>query len=267
MNKHFLFIIGAPALLVLVIIVAGIYRLGVTPTEVSVIGDENVNRELVDPIDGYENGRVANPNTPSAPVQRGKLAADTFTGTLTKVDTACFADGECYIEVDGKHVTAITGWSQEIAGTVQGVPGFGDLESHIGEQVEVYAQRLSPGNYTLYGSEGFYIRLLNGSDEGVGQTTPGSAGAGVSGSMPPQQGIAIGEPNPSAPRPEPTGGCMIGGCSSQLCIDARDGGGMSTCEWRESYACYQTATCERQASGQCGWTETPALTQCLSQVE
>lgn len=56
--------------------------------------------------------------------------------------------------------------------------------------------------------------------------------------------------------------CYTGGCSGQLCSDRQDM--VSTCEYREEYACYQTATCERQASGQCGWTETPSLLQCLS---
>ncbi len=55
--------------------------------------------------------------------------------------------------------------------------------------------------------------------------------------------------------------CFVGGCSSQVCSDQPDM--MSTCEWRESYACYRTATCERQASGQCGWSETAELKSCL----
>lgn len=59
-----------------------------------------------------------------------------------------------------------------------------------------------------------------------------------------------------------TGGCYIGGCSSQLCSDDDDLA--STCEWTDAYACYDTATCERQATGECGWTETPALKQCLA---
>ena len=56
-------------------------------------------------------------------------------------------------------------------------------------------------------------------------------------------------------------GCFIGGCSSQLCSD--QGGVGSTCEWLEEYACYRTATCERQPDGACGWTPTPELTACL----
>lgn len=56
-------------------------------------------------------------------------------------------------------------------------------------------------------------------------------------------------------------GCVITGCSSQLCAEEDM---VSTCEYRESYACYKTATCERQADGKCGWTETTELTQCLN---
>lgn len=89
----------------------------------------------------------------------GKLKADTFSGKLEEVNTGCYADGECYVVVGGKHVTVIMGWSQETVGSVQGVPSFGDLESHIGEEVEVYAQDKSDGMYTLYGSEGFYVKL------------------------------------------------------------------------------------------------------------
>ena len=89
----------------------------------------------------------------------GKLKVANFSGPLEEVNTGCFADGECYVVVDGKHVTAIMGWSQETVGSVQGVEGFGDLENHIGKEVEVYAQDTGDGKYTLYGSEGFYIKL------------------------------------------------------------------------------------------------------------
>ena len=65
-----------------------------------------------------------------------------------------------------------------------------------------------------------------------------------------------------APAP---GKCYIGGCSSQLCSDTPDM--VSTCEWREAYACYQGARCERQATGACGWTPTPQLTACLNTAQ
>jgi hypothetical protein len=75
-------------------------------------------------------------------------------------------------------------------------------------------------------------------------------------------------PQPPAvisPAPVITKGCYVGGCSSQICSENPDMA--STCEWRESYACYQSATCERQSTGECGWTETPALNTCLLQAE
>ncbi len=61
---------------------------------------------------------------------------------------------------------------------------------------------------------------------------------------------------------QPLGACYIGGCSSQLCTDQQ--GAVSTCEYREAYACYKNAVCERQADGQCGWTQTPQLQACLT---
>lgn len=57
--------------------------------------------------------------------------------------------------------------------------------------------------------------------------------------------------------------CYVGGCSGQICSDQE--GVISTCEWREEYACYQSATCERQPDGLCGWTPTAELDACLAQ--
>ncbi len=58
--------------------------------------------------------------------------------------------------------------------------------------------------------------------------------------------------------------CVVGGCSGQRCVQQGGPGMITTCEWRAEYACYQRATCEVQADGKCGWTETPALTSCLA---
>lgn len=56
--------------------------------------------------------------------------------------------------------------------------------------------------------------------------------------------------------------CFITGCSNQVCTDNRELA--TTCEWHETYSCYNNATCERQPDGECGWTRTEALMQCLS---
>lgn len=66
----------------------------------------------------------------------------------------------------------------------------------------------------------------------------------------------------SSKNPDTQGKCYIGGCSAQLCTDAPDA--LSTCEYRPIYTCYKSATCERQSSGTCGWTETTELTSCLA---
>ena len=54
--------------------------------------------------------------------------------------------------------------------------------------------------------------------------------------------------------------CKKTGCSSQVCSDEDV---ITTCEWRSEYECYRKATCERQANGECGWTQTPELRACL----
>jgi hypothetical protein len=62
---------------------------------------------------------------------------------------------------------------------------------------------------------------------------------------------------------EPPGeACMRAGCSDHLCVE--EGVDIaSTCEWRPVYECYQQATCERQQNGQCGFTPTHELVECL----
>ncbi len=65
-----------------------------------------------------------------------------------------------------------------------------------------------------------------------------------------------------APAPTVAAGCRVTGCSSQLCVDSSVGA-FSTCEYKVEYACYASATCERQPTGQCGWTPTTALVACL----
>lgn len=67
------------------------------------------------------------------------------------------------------------------------------------------------------------------------------------------------------PEPEPLGQCYVGGCSGQVCSD--NPAVVTTCEWRAEYACYSGATCERQADGQCGWTQTSALSACIAEAK
>ena len=54
--------------------------------------------------------------------------------------------------------------------------------------------------------------------------------------------------------------CKKTGCSSQICADEDV---VTTCEYRAEYGCYQRAACERQRNGECGFTMTRELSECL----
>ncbi|MFC1720920.1 hypothetical protein ACFLY0_01005 [Patescibacteria group bacterium] len=61
-----------------------------------------------------------------------------------------------------------------------------------------------------------------------------------------------------------TNECLPAGCSSQLCVEADIADTIvTTCEFKEEYMCYKEAKCERQETGQCGWTMTDELGSCL----
>ncbi len=62
-------------------------------------------------------------------------------------------------------------------------------------------------------------------------------------------------------------GCEVGGCSRQLCVE-KGSNVASTCEWSESYACYEKfGTCEKLKSNKCGWRETRKLRECLQKAQ
>lgn len=87
------------------------------------------------------------------------VGEEKFTGTLEEVNVGCFVDGECYVVVDGKHVTVLMGWTDTVVGKVVGVEGFGDLEYFIGDEVSVYAGKKNDGTYTLYQKAEYYVAL------------------------------------------------------------------------------------------------------------
>jgi hypothetical protein len=103
-------------------------------------------------------------NNPSnVPQDENDGTAATFTGTISAVDTGCFADAECSVTVDGKKVVILTGMRlgapQEV-GTLKGVESIGDIEAKIGSQAKVYAAKTADGSYTLYGSGDYYVEVL-----------------------------------------------------------------------------------------------------------
>lgn len=56
--------------------------------------------------------------------------------------------------------------------------------------------------------------------------------------------------------------CKPTGCSFQLCSEDDLN---TTCEFMPEYECYRSASCERQVTGECGWTKTDELTTCLDE--
>ncbi len=76
--------------------------------------------------------------------------------------------------------------------------------------------------------------------------------------------VIIGEPSTTT---TPTvAACITGGCSGEICTeeDSAEADMTSICVYRPEYACFKHSRCERQPNGQCGWTQTSALNQCIT---
>ena len=100
---------------------------------------------------------------------QGKLITgsdiETFSGTITAVDTGCFSDAVCSVTVDGKKIILEKGgrgMSPDIqVGHLIGVASIGDLEKTIGEHANVYATTTPEGDYSLYGNSKYYVEVLD----------------------------------------------------------------------------------------------------------
>ncbi len=64
------------------------------------------------------------------------------------------------------------------------------------------------------------------------------------------------------PTETPTqGDCAPTGCSGTICSDEPR---FTTCIALPEHACWEGATCERQASGDCGWNEAAEISECVA---
>jgi hypothetical protein len=59
-------------------------------------------------------------------------------------------------------------------------------------------------------------------------------------------------------------GCVITGCSSEICADEEMA---SICIYKDEFACYQEAQCARNIQGECGWVETVELVTCIETAQ
>lgn len=55
-------------------------------------------------------------------------------------------------------------------------------------------------------------------------------------------------------------GCVVTGCSKEVCASEEI---VTACVFKPEYLCYRKARCERQTTGECGWTGDQKLTICL----
>jgi len=63
--------------------------------------------------------------------------------------------------------------------------------------------------------------------------------------------------------------CVVAGCNGEICTEELQAPFVATaCMAHPAFSCYQVyGTCERQVTGQCGWTDSAALDQCVETPE
>jgi len=67
------------------------------------------------------------------------------------------------------------------------------------------------------------------------------------------------------PRKETDKKCKIGGCNGEICQNADDEDIMSICQYKDEFACYKNTDCTVQSDGNCGWTQSEELVNCLNE--
>ena len=85
-----------------------------------------------------------------------------FTGKVENFDTGCFVDATCSVTISGKKVILVTGgrsMGPASVGSLLGVESIGDIDKKIGSQAEVYADKLSDNEYSLYGDKDYYVKI------------------------------------------------------------------------------------------------------------
>ena len=85
-----------------------------------------------------------------------------FTGKVENFDTGCFVDATCSITISGKKVILVTGgrsMGPAPVGSLLGVESIGDIDKKIGSEAEVYADKLSENEYSLYGDKDYYVKV------------------------------------------------------------------------------------------------------------
>lgn len=82
----------------------------------------------------------------------------------------------------------------------------------------------------------------------------------VPGADPSATATATGDP---AVQQRATGGCVIGGCSGELCNPPEMPEMATICQHKPEWDCYREAQCGRNEQNQCEWVLSPELEKCL----
>ena len=104
--------------------------------------------------------------SPSVPSFINTTQGVKFTGIITETNNGCWGDGICSIKIDNKWIVAEIGGLRppnskpEIRGSLIGINFSQDTNKYIDKKVEVYAKQTDGENFTIYGNESYYIKLL-----------------------------------------------------------------------------------------------------------
>ncbi len=176
----------------------------------------------------------------NAPSDSGTFGLSDLRASATSLLGCRQAGAECRVDGNAEASICIAQEAECVTGTKdpeadvcagEFPPGSADFLACLGLNLECQDALLS-----------YFSSLERGDLQGI---EPGICEAGVIG-----EGLT------------PGAGCFIGGCGSEICSD--DPHAISTCEARETDACYQRfGVCGRQENGACGWNDTANLRACL----
>src|SRR6185369_10129025 len=114
----------------------------------------------------FRAGQVVDNSANEAEVPSG---TKTFSGTISAVNTGCFADGVFSVTIDGKKIILVQGGlsvsPSPVVGRLIGVNSVGDLEKKIGAFANVYAALTPEGDYTIYGNSDYFVEVVMTSDK------------------------------------------------------------------------------------------------------
>ncbi len=203
-----------------------------------------------------ENPKAAEPAVPGAPVivsspQPGQLVTSPLT-------VRGQARGWWYFEADFP-VRLLDGQGKELTVAIAQAKGEWMTENYVPFEATLTFEVPNGGEGTLVFEKDNPSGLIENADE----VRVPIRFAEKKAQTPPAPPSGDQKPLPGSDGVGAQAACRPTGCSGQVCSDEDV---ITTCEFRSEYACFKSGRCERQADGKCGWTQTPALMQCIEKA-